>query len=200
MSASPTSSSWRSRAVIAVIALLTIVPMLLAWYYASHPELISKRSNYGRLIVPPVPIDRSELTALPASPAPISDLEGHWVLIQIGSEGCGTSCIETLHKTHQSRLMLNKEISRVRRMVVLPEDKTGWIPSTEDQQDESLLIVAVKAETLKKMAGAAGEPLREDALLLMDPLGNLMLDYPAGFDPYGLVKDLRHLLKVSQIG
>ena len=40
----------------------------------------------------------------------------------------------------------------------------------------------------------------ESALLLMDPQGNLVLYYPPGFDPYGLVKDLKHLLKVSQIG
>jgi hypothetical protein len=34
----------------------------------------------------------------------------------------------------------------------------------------------------------------------MDPLGNLMMQYDPGFDPYDVKKDLKKLLKISQIG
>jgi hypothetical protein len=37
-------------------------------------------------------------------------------------------------------------------------------------------------------------------VILMDPLGNAILWYDGGFDPYGLLKDLKHLLRASQIG
>jgi hypothetical protein len=37
-------------------------------------------------------------------------------------------------------------------------------------------------------------------VFLIDPLGNLMLWYENGFDPYDLDKDLKHLLRASQIG
>jgi len=37
-------------------------------------------------------------------------------------------------------------------------------------------------------------------LFLMDPLGNLMMQYEPGFDPYQVKSDLMHLLKISQIG
>lgn len=37
-------------------------------------------------------------------------------------------------------------------------------------------------------------------LFLMDPLGNLMMQYDPGFDPYKVKSDLMHLLRISQIG
>jgi hypothetical protein len=45
-----------------------------------------------------------------------------------------------------------------------------------------------------------GGSLADDGLILMDPLGNLILHYDSGFDPYRLIKDLQHLLKASRIG
>jgi hypothetical protein len=37
-------------------------------------------------------------------------------------------------------------------------------------------------------------------LLLIDPLGNIMMQYEPGFDPYKVKNDLMHLLRASQIG
>jgi hypothetical protein len=34
----------------------------------------------------------------------------------------------------------------------------------------------------------------------MDPFANVMMWYPPDFDPYGVVRDLQRLLKISQIG
>ena len=34
----------------------------------------------------------------------------------------------------------------------------------------------------------------------MDPMGNLMMQYEPGFDPYKVKSDLMHLLRISQIG
>jgi hypothetical protein len=34
----------------------------------------------------------------------------------------------------------------------------------------------------------------------MDPLGNLMMKYAPGFDPYKVRNDLSKLLRISQIG
>ncbi len=193
-------SRWRGQIMIAGIALLTIVPMLLAWYYANHPELISHRNNYGQLIVPPDPLDYAGLNLLPQSPGKLDDMKGRWLLVQVGWEGCGVPCTATLYKTRQSRLMMNKEISRIRRVLLLPVDRAGWRPEPQDQQDESLLIAGFSPDIRDKISRVTGNVLREDALFLIDPLGNLILYYEPEFDPYGLVKDLRHLLKISQIG
>ena len=53
---------------------------------------------------------------------------------------------------------------------------------------------------LTALASAIGKTPDEGVVILIDPLGNLVLWYDLGFDPYQMVKDLKHLLKASQIG
>lgn len=197
----PRISQRRSRAVIILIALMSVVPFVLAWYYARHPELIEKTSNYGTLIVPVRQADHAQLLARPVSrPEWLPEIKGRWVLLHVPAGPCAAVCAETLHKTHQARLMLNKEVLRVRRLLLLPAGAPTAELDAILQQDEDL-IVAVAPDSLRRtLAEALGKQPADDTVVLMDPLGNLVLWYDTGFDPYKLVKDLKHLLRASQIG
>jgi hypothetical protein len=55
------------------------------------------------------------------------------------------------------------------------------------------------AAVIKIKALTTGE-VPDGMLLLMDPLGNVMMQYEPGFDPYKVKKDLMQLLRISQIG
>lgn len=187
--------------MILAVALTAIVPFALAWYYAQHPEFIEKTSNYGTLIVPPRTLDYAALFAQPAFPAESwSDIKGRWVLLHVASGPCGPACAETLYKTHQARLMLNKEIPRVKRLLLVPPGTPAEETDALLKKDDALAITAAPAPLLKTVAEALGRPPTENMVILLDPLGNTVLWYDGGFDPYGLVKDLKHLLKASQIG
>ena len=199
--AKPQASRTRSRAVIVIIALLSFVPFALAWYYARHPELIEKTSNYGTLIIPVLQADPAQFVARPLVRAEsLPEIKGRWVLLQLPPGPCGPACVETLHKTHQARLMLNKEVLRVRRLLLLPAGApTADLDAVLNQDDD--LAVAEVPDTLRPtLTEALGKPPGEDTVVLMDPLGNLVIWYDTGFDPYKLVKDLKHLLRASQIG
>ncbi|CAI8835243.1 hypothetical protein [Methylocaldum szegediense] len=195
------NSLWRNRALIILIALISIIPFGLAWYYARNPQLITKRSNYGSLILPPSPIDYGELAAHPVGVAELSsEIKGRWLMLHMISDQCGDRCAEALHKTKQVRLMLNKEIPRVRRLLLIASDSVAADLRPVLEKDETLLL-AVKSDSLEeKLTAAVGKPLAEDMVILIDPLGNAALWYDSGFDPYGLLKDLKHLLRASQIG
>jgi hypothetical protein len=197
----PRNPQTRSRAVIVLITLMFVVPFGLAWYYARHPELIEGTSNYGALIVPVRQAGPDQMLARPVSrSANLPEIKGRWVLLHVPVGPCGRSCAETLHKTHQARLMLNKEVLRVRRLLLLPAGASTAELDPILQQDEDLLA-AVAPESLRQtLTEALGKPPSDETVVLMDPLGNLVLWYDAGFDPYKLVKDLKHLLKASQIG
>jgi hypothetical protein len=197
----PRMSQGRSRAVIVLIALLSIVPFGLAWYYARHPELIAKTSNYGTLILPVRQADTDQLLARPVSRAEwLPEIKGRWVLLHVPAGPCAAACTESLHKTHQARLMLNKEVLRVRRLLLLPAGTPAAELDPILKQDEDLIVAGAPDSLRQTLTEALGKPPADDMVVLMDPLGNLVLWYGTGFDPYKLVKDLKHLLRASQIG
>jgi hypothetical protein len=53
---------------------------------------------------------------------------------------------------------------------------------------------------LAKLNKAREQGVVDGMLFLMDPLGNIMMQYEPDFDPYKVKSDLRKLLKISQIG
>ena len=193
------SSPLRGRAILLLIALTAVVPFLVAWYYAQHPELIEKTSNYGTLVVPVQTLPQDRLLAQPFSdPQRVEEVKGRWVLLQVTHDGCGAVCKDALHRTHQGWLMLNKEMLRVRRVLLVKDAKTA--SQATIQQDDALVPAGTDAGVLKTLEAALGGPVPEGAIFLVDPLMNVALWYAPSFDPYQLVKDIKHLLKASQIG
>lgn len=193
-------SLWRSRSLIIIIALTALVPFVLAWYYAQHPELIDKTSNYGTLILPPRSLQLAPwLEGGDAGREPEDGLKGRWVLLQVATGSCEAVCAETLHKTHQGWLMLNKEMPRVKRLLLMANANQA-LNAAAILRDDALETASLAPEIMEELTLAIGKPPGDGVVILLDPLGNLVLWYDTGFDPYRMVKDLKHLLKASQIG
>ncbi|HUL12198.1 MAG TPA: hypothetical protein VLU73_08530 [Methylococcaceae bacterium] len=194
----------RNRLVILLIALICVVPFAIAWYLSKNPELVEDRqkSNYGHLIVPARPFEYADFFHAPITPAEnLPEIKGRWVLVQIASgPTCQDLCRETAHKTGQLRLMLNKEIPRVRRLLLLPDPADSASIKALAATDPTLLIAGLPETLRRRLQDAVGEPLADGMVLLMDPFANLMMWYEPGFDPYGALRDLQRLLKASQIG
>ncbi len=183
-----------------LIASIAIVPFLLAWFYARNPNLVTKRSNYGTLIIPAQPLSYDDLL-VPADAGrnPLQQAKGRWIMLQALAAGteCGTVCRDTLLASRQIRLLLNKDMARVRRLLLadaasaLPDDALG---------DSDLLVGKATAAVTEALARALGRAPEEGMLILIDPFANAMMWYPPRFDPYGVLRDLKHLLRSSQIG
>lgn len=193
------SSPFRGRSILLLIALTAVIPFILAWYYAQHPELIEKTSNYGTLVVPVQTLPQGTLLAQPLTdPQRAEEVKGRWVLLQVTQDGCGAVCKDALHRTHQGWLMLNKEMLRVRRVLLVKDAKTAVQDAIH--QDDALVPAGMDPTLLKTLEMAVGGPVAEGTIFLVDPLMNVALWYAPSFDPYQLVKDIKHLLKASQIG
>lgn len=192
----------RSRALLLLIIAISVGPMLLAWIVLQNPDWLSKQTNFGRLITPAVAVERQQWLARDAfTREHIDELKGHWVLLNlIPGKECTEVCRQALHKTKQIRLMLNKDLTRLRRAAVTLQavdankTKSWWL------DDNRLLKISVDADLLNKINTIIGEPIQDGVIMVMDPLGNLMMVYDAGFDPYSIKKDLTKLLRASQIG
>ncbi len=111
----------KNQRLIIIIFGMTLIPFLIAWGLKEHPSLVKGTTNSGQLVIPPVVIKRTELTGLDDfSKQNIGELPGHWLIVNvIPNTGCNDVCLEALLKTKQLRLMLNKELPRTRRVVVV---------------------------------------------------------------------------------
>ncbi|MFI3122280.1 MAG: hypothetical protein QX191_03715 [Methylococcaceae bacterium] len=192
----------KNHILILVIFGMSVIPFLIAWGLKENPQLLNGQTNKGQLITPPLTTERGDLSGFDRfSSDNMSELSGHWLLVNIiPNSDCNEACIEAIHKTKQLRLMLNKELTRTRRVAlvlknVAPEAADKWW-----QDDPTLLRIKASDALIKKVTEIKQGNIPDGMLLLMDPLGNLMMQYEPGFNPYDVKSDLMHLLRISQIG
>ncbi|MDD5114755.1 MAG: hypothetical protein PHC94_12125 [Methylobacter sp.] len=192
----------KNRLLIISIFAMSIVPFLMAWGLKKNPQFLSGRTNHGQLIMPAVTTERSELLGFDQfSQDNIKELAGHWLIVNvIPSKECNELCLQSIQKTKQLRLMLNKELTRTRRIVLVLQDVPPEIASKWWESDDTLLKIKPSEAIVKKIADLRSGFIPDGMIFLMDPLGNLMMQYEPGFDPYDVKNDLMHLLRISQIG
>ncbi|MGY6274706.1 hypothetical protein [Methylomonas sp. MgM2] len=190
----------KNRITILLIFALSIVPFGIAWFLAENPGKVKLGTNNGELINPPLTIEYEQFVGNDEfSAANLDELKGHWILINVlQSAQCEQICQDGLYKTNQITLMMGKDIARIRRLALIYNQSNQSLPA--QWQEDARLLKAVPANALKdilRQIEGSGQP---GGLLIMDPLGNLMMKYAPGYDPYQVRNDLNKLLRISQIG
>jgi cytochrome oxidase Cu insertion factor (SCO1/SenC/PrrC family) len=176
---------------IGLAALLPVVASYLLYLYWV-PE---RHVNYGELLQP-APVPAAALPLVEGSTFRFSDLRGHWVLVAIGSGTCPPACEQRLWAMRQVRLAQGKHAPRVER-VWLIDDANLPQPRVRDAYAGTWMVQA-DGNSLLNAFPAGGS--NRDHLYLVDPLGNLIMRYPAALDPKAMIKDLGRLLKYSRAG
>jgi hypothetical protein len=165
-----------------LVGAVCVAPVLAGWILYFSGWTPRDAGNYGELIAP-----------VPLSAPVLGALRGKWVLVAFDAAACNAYCEKKLYFMRQVRKAQGKDFERVERLWVLTD---GATPRAE-------LLAAIEGTRivrLKNMAGAEfpGYPSRH--IYVIDPLGNLMMRFPADPDPSRMLKDLQRLLKSSRIG
>lgn len=158
-------------------------------------------TNNGTLIQPVVSVQTLNLET--ASGKPLADrfgpdeVEPEWLLLVAAGE-CASECEELLYLARQVNIALGKNANRVSRAAVL-----GSVPAELEarwQKEYSLMERLVPAPGTTPDWPEGIDPQSQPRILLVDPFGNLMMHYGSDDTGKELLKDLKHLLKISQIG
>ncbi len=183
----------RKRKLLLLMALM-IAPIALSYllFFWGAP---SGRVNYGELIevkvLPDIALRKTDGVTFN-----ISQLRGKWIMLVVDSGMCDESCRKKLYFMRQVRLMQKTEMGRIERVWLIDDDK---IPKSGILKDfkGTVLINAKGSEMLKAIPAKISQ---HDHIYMIDPLGNLMMRFPKDVDPSRMAKDLKRLLKISQIG
>jgi cytochrome oxidase Cu insertion factor (SCO1/SenC/PrrC family) len=183
----------RSRATLWLIVALAAAPVAASYllYYFWPP---ARTVNYGELIEPR-PLPDIPLALADGSPFRLSQLKGRWVLVSLDSGQCDAACDRKLLYMRQLRLTQGKEMERVERAWLVSDGATPRAGAVEPYP--GTWVVRADAGLLK-LFPAPGKA--SDHIYVVDPLGNLMMRFPADPEPRGMIKDLQRLLRASQVG
>jgi hypothetical protein len=162
--------------------------------YLGPWEVIPDRSTaYGVLINPARPLPQQPSVAQqPGVAGGGSWLTGRWSLIYRSEAACAQSCREWLYTLGQIHKALAEDQGRVQPVFL----HAAGIPAAAVS---SFLNVSVEGDAAGRLAAelTAAHP---GPIYISDPLGNLVLAYPADARDKGILKDLERLLRLSRIG
>lgn len=176
----------RGRRQLLLVAAVFFVPLAAAtWMYFYSGWRPAPGAQHGVLVDPP--------RALPSQA-----LRGSWSLVLLLAGPCDPACVAALEELGRVRAALDKDMPRVRR--VLLHDGGCCAPGLPVLAQSDVLVLAG--------AGPDGAALRAlfppvqggPGIYIVDPHGNLVMGYPSAGAGRGLLKDLERLLRLSRIG
>ncbi len=193
-SARSKAGRWKMIAVLLVCASPVIASYFT--YYIIRPD---GRRNYGELLSPQRPLPPIATLDLNGKPGELTALKKQWLLISVSDAACDAACQQRLYFQRQLRESLGKEKMRA-DWVWLVTDAAGINSQLKPALTEAT-VLRVPADTLKQwLPPTAAGQRPEDHLYVVDPLGNLMMRFPANMDAQGAAKakrDLDRLLRAS---
>lgn len=198
-------SMWPLYAIF-LMALAPVVAALLAYFMPQLGLRPDGHNNYGRILDPQRPMPTAQalpLTTLEGQTFDLASLRGQWILITADEAACPESCVRKLFILRNSHASQGKNVDRLSRV---------WFVTDDGQVPQQVLDAYVGTHMLRADAKALSTFLtadRQDAeavaalrdhMWIIDPLGNLMMEFPPNADPIEVRDDIVKLLKRSRIG
>lgn len=198
-------SMWPLYAIV-LMSLAPVVAALLAYFMPNLGLRPEGHNNYGRILDPQRPMPSAQalpLTTLDGQPFELNSLLGQWVLVSADEAACPESCARKLFILRNSHASQGKNVDRLSRVWFVTDD--GEVPQqvldayvgTHMLRADSTALAGFLATG---QAGAQAAQALRGHMWIIDPLGNLMMEFPPDADPIEVRDDIIKLLKRSRIG
>ncbi|MDH4558930.1 hypothetical protein E8F11_27795 [Pseudomonas sp. BN417] len=178
----------RGRIQLLLILMVVIGPMMLATaMYKFSFWVPESRSYHGALIGNgQTVVDLGVQDVVPGET---------WQLLVTAPAGCAEDCQQLVYVARQIHIGLGRDASRANHALAVTEVPADYAAKLQQEYPQ------LKRLGLDGTAyGKATEDLSGAQLWIVDPHGNLVLRYDATAKGKQILNDLRHLLKLSNIG
>jgi len=160
-------------------------------------------TNYGDIYSPVRPVANLRLDG-EGTTLDLDSLRRQWLMVVVADGGCSVTCEENLLKIRQLRFMQNNDMVRIRTLF-LHTNLADGVAQDLDAKYQPIETYRIDATQLRQWGNVLkldGAPIeaQTDRIYIIDPAGNLMMSYPGAAKPEQINKDIRRLLKTSQIG
>jgi len=183
--------------VLLLVAVLLLLPVLAASALYFSGWRPTQTGNHGELLQPPRALPAEAFLDRNGKPLPATDMQDKWIMLFVGGASCNDHCRAQVRLMRQVQVAQNKEMGRIRRVVLAP-DAAALAAYAQEDGDElrapDLLLLRLTDALTPLLADSVNR------IVLIDPLGNVMMRYSAAHDGKGMYKDIERLLKYSWAG
>ena len=177
----------KGRWQLLLILLMVIGPMVLATFmYKLQFWVPDSRSYHGEMI-------GNGQTRVDIG---VQADEMRWQLLVTAPTACAADCQQLVYLARQLQIGLGRDASRASHALASTQPVSADYDAKLKAEYPQLQRYSLALSTFTKNAAAPGEA----QLWIVDPHGNLVLRYDAKVKGKDLLNDLRHLLKLSNIG
>lgn len=185
--AKPVPSRRRGRIQLLLIVLGVVGPMLLATgMYKLQFWVPEGRSYHGELIGNGQ--TRADLG--------VQADEQRWQILVTAPKDCAVDCQQLVYLARQIQISLGREAGRASHALAAAQPLGADYAAKLDREYPQLQRYPLDAGVFARTTGHKAVP----QLWIVDPHGNLVLRYEPNVKGKDLLNDLRHLLKLSNIG
>lgn len=188
----------RGRLMLLALAIFFTVPIMVV-VLMLHFNWRPAGQSHGELIAPPRMIIGNDMLA-DSNGKPVGTFWlDKWSMVYV-TDNCQDNCLSRLHDMRQLQVSLYKDMPRVQRVLITTMPDVASINNTYPD----MRVINQPADAVSSVAAQFNirhEPaLQAGRLYLMDPLGYIMMSYPASTKAADVRKDLVRLLKSSWAG
>jgi hypothetical protein len=177
---SPSPNQRQGRLMLALIVGLLALPFVIGaglYFGGWQPPRIS---HHGHLLTPP--------RLLPEPLLRSTGKNGEkWIFLLNVRGPCTDECTDRLDQMRRIQVSLNKDMGRLRRVVLTDQPADPNLATLSRAQPDLLVVVAEED----------GLGMSADPLFLADPQGRLIMSYPPDAAAKGVRADLERLLKFA---
>ncbi|ABF07154.1 cytochrome oxidase Cu insertion factor (SCO1/SenC/PrrC family) [Cupriavidus metallidurans] len=192
----------RGRLQMLMLLLVCASPVLFSYftYYVIKPT--GGSTNYGVLIDPQRPMPPVQVTNERNESVPLASMRGKWLMVMTDPSACDETCAKKLFTVRQIRVGQGEDRERIVPVWLIQDrgDVDDRLAAAYNEPYAGVRFLRMDRATIAQWLPAEDGARVEDAIYLVDPLGNLMMRWPKDPDPKKISSDLKKLLKYSRIG
>lgn len=200
-----TEQKKKSYAPLWILIAVCAFPYVLGTIYFNYQDALPEMptNNYGTLIQPVKEVPETVFNLAGGSHKSLSEYRKKWLMFYVIKDECKERCIEDLYFMRQVRKAMAKDRYRINRLLVL-ENQSLMDESLKNQLDEhpELTVVTLAEDTKQGFLSTITQDSGNiyEKIMLIDPFGNYMMEFPQKPDPTKVLEDIKRLLSVSRIG
>jgi hypothetical protein len=187
----PAPAKFGPRLTLIGLLFIFVSPILIAWAYtAGYINLpVPERTNRGTFVVPPLDLRNESATQALFDRAKLQP--GEWILAYIAAGSCGESCLAALDELKTVRSLLGYSGQRVRVLAITA--------SAQAHDETHIMADPTVASALTSLLNERTGTSVDAQIVLMDWRKQLVIRFDQAVAPDDINKDLKKLLRASQI-